>query len=276
MFVVSYWTATMAAMLRTALMAAAMTVMTVAEAVTVAVTVDSVAVRMGVPEGQGLSGVCLYRNGPDKRRHVMFKSVTSARKRSQQQQQQYDGGDYVVAGDLAADRVYEGTFVRLEDGDQVARFACKGGQRFEVATPFVVPDRDVDAMLAVKESMERRFGAQHQQPGPPPSRVRSVTADHVSVTLRGLRRQSDRQDAVTTVDVFQLYRKPSLAGRPSPPPDNAGNSSATVTIASRYSALPYARYVHVYTGHFHKRFLLGRILRQRNPSSSGGTRIFIL
>lgn len=267
MFVVSYWTATMAAMLRTALMAAAMTMMAVAQATAVAVTVDSVAVRMGVPEGQGLSGVCLYRNGPDNRRHVMFKSVTSARKRpqQQQQQQQYDGGDYVVAGDLAADRVYEGTFVRLEDGDQVARFACKGGQRFEVATPFVVPDRDVDTMLAVKESMERRFGAQHRHPGPPPSRVRPVTADDVSVTLRGLRRPSDRQDAVTTVDVFQLYRKPSVAGSPSTRPDNAGNRSTTVTIASRYSALPHARYVRVCAGHFHKPFLPGRILRQRNP-----------
>lgn len=262
----------MAVMLRTALMAAAVVAMMATTMA--AMTVDSVAVRMGLPEGRGLSGVCLYRNGPDKRRHVMFKSVTSARKRSQQQQQQYDGGDYVVAGDLAADRVYEGTFVRLEDGDQVARFACKGGQRFEVATPFVVPDRDVDAMLAVKESMERRFSAQQQQPGPPPPHVQSVKAEHMSVTLRGLWQPSDRQDAVTTVDVFQLYRKPGSAGRPSLSPDNAGNSSATVAVASRYSALPYARYVHVYTEHFHKQFLLG--LHQRNPSSSVSIRSFAL
>lgn len=199
-----------------------------------AATIDNVVVRMGLPEGQGLSGVCLFKNGPDDRRRVMFKSVTSARKK-------HGGGDYMVAGDLVADRVYEGTFARLEDGDQVARFECKGGQRFEIATPFVVPERDLDTMLTVKESMERRFGAQpsRQQPR------RFVMADHVSVTLRVLQRRPTSataadsgdyidDDASVTVDVFQLYKKPTA-------PENLWNSKATGT-AAQYSAFPFARY----------------------------------
>ncbi|CAH1725137.1 unnamed protein product [Aphis gossypii] len=184
---------------------AAMAVMTTTTTPsTGAVTLDSVAVRLGLPEGRGLSGVCLFRSGPDKRRRVMFKSVASARKK-------YGGGggDYMVAGDLAADRVYEGTFSRLVDGDQVARFGCDGGRRFEVATPFVVPESDLDTILAVKESMERRFGAQPSRRDP----QRSVTAEHVSVTLRGLRPSfaetgMDAAAAAITVDVFQLYKKP--------------------------------------------------------------------
>ncbi|VVC32230.1 Low-density lipoprotein (LDL) receptor class A repeat,Low-density lipoprotein (LDL) receptor class A [Cinara cedri] len=202
--------------------------------VTASTTIDNVVVRMGLPEGQGLSGVCLFKNGPNKRRHVMFKSVTSARKKHG------GGGDYMVAGDLSADRVYEGTFTRLVDGDQVARFGCKGGQQFEIATPFVVPERDLDTMLAVKESMERRFGAQpsRQQPR------RFVTADHVSVTLSVLQQgkstaPSDTGDYVddnasVTVDVFQLYKKPTAIG-------NSWNSKVTGT-ATQYSAFPFARY----------------------------------
>lgn len=209
-----------------------------------AVTVDNVAVRLNLPEGRGLSGVCLYRNGPDKRRRVMFKSVASARKRPPQRH------DHVVAGDLAADRVYEGTFARLEDGDQVARFACKGGLRFEIATPFVVPDRDLDSMLTVKESLERRFGG--------PSELdprRSVTAEHVSVTLRGLLQPQssaaagdDAAAVTTTVDVFQLYRKPTAnaAGSSVDLWDNsstkAAATAATPATLAQYSALPYARY----------------------------------
>lgn len=197
-------------------------------------TIDNVVVRMGLPEGQGLSGVCLFRNRPGNRRHIIFKSVTSARKKHG------SGGDYMVAGDLAADRVYEGTFARLEDGDQVARFECKGGQRFEIATPFVVPERDLDTMLTVKESMERRFGAQpsRQQPR------RFVTADHVSITLRVLQRRTPTaavdtddyvdDDASVTVDVFQLYKKPTAPG-------NLWNSKTTST-AAQYSAFPFARY----------------------------------
>jgi len=201
------------------------TVVVVVVVVAAAVTIENVAVRLGVPEGEGLSGVCLYRYGPDKRRHVMFKSVGStARERHD------GGGEYAVAGDLAADRVYEGTFARLGDGDQVARFGCDRGQRFEIATPFVVPARDVDAMLAVKESMERRLGARPQ---------RSVTAEHVSVTLRGLMspaagsRGEDDDGGAVTVDVFRLYKKPSRAS-------DEGNGSARA--APQYSAYPYARY----------------------------------
>lgn len=205
-------------------MVMAIAVIAAAEA---AVTIGNVAIRISLPEGRGLSGVCLYRNGPDKRRHVMFKSVASARKK------QDVGGDYIVAGDLAADRVYEGTFARLEDGDQVARFRCNRGQRFEVATPFVVPDGDLNTMLAVKESMEGRFGAQ-------PSRQKSdrlVTAEHVSVTLRGLRPQStDADDGAVVVDVFQLYKKPIIAA-----PAGLWDSKTSGT-ATRYSAYPYARY----------------------------------
>lgn len=218
---------------------AVLLVMTAAVAAT-AVTVDNVAVRLSLPEGRGLSGVCLYRNGPDKRRRVMFKSVASARKRPQQHD-----GDYLVAGDLVADRVYEGTFARLEDGDQVARFACKGGRRFEIATPFVVPDRDLDAMLAVKESMERRFGG--QRTGSQPEPRRSVTAEHVSVTLRGLQQPlsavtgADREDAVTTVDVFQLYRKPNAAGD-GLWDNSSSKADSTSRVTAQYSALPYARY----------------------------------
>lgn len=208
-------------------------VVTAVIAASAAVTIDNVAVRLGLPAGQGLSGVCLYRNnGPDKRQRVVFKSVGStARKR-------HDGvaGDYMVAGDLAADRVYAGTFARLEDGDQVARFGCHGGQRFEIATPFVVPGRDLDAMLAVKESMRRRFGA--RQPSHRESQ-RSVTAEHVSVTLRGLRPSSavaagshrGGDDAVT-IDVFQLYKKPNTTSKV---------SSGTANVL-QYSAYPYARY----------------------------------
>ncbi|XP_050055521.1 uncharacterized protein LOC114131583 [Aphis gossypii] len=215
---------------------AAMAVMTTTTTPsTGAVTLDSVAVRLGLPEGRGLSGVCLFRSGPDKRRRVMFKSVASARKK-------YGGGggDYMVAGDLAADRVYEGTFSRLVDGDQVARFGCDGGRRFEVATPFVVPESDLDTILAVKESMERRFGAQPSRRDP----QRSVTAEHVSVTLRGLRPSfaetgMDAAAAAITVDVFQLYKKPP------PPPAAASDpwdAAAKQVGAVRYSAYPYARY----------------------------------
>lgn len=199
------------------------------------VTIGNVAVRIGLPEGRGLSGVCLYRNsGPDKRRHVMFKSVASARKK------QDAGGDYIVAGDLAADRVYEGTFARLVDGDQVARFGCNRGQRFEVATPFVVPAGDLNTMLAVKESMEARFGAQSSRQ----KSDRLVTAEHVSVTLRGLRptdaAADDDDDGAVVVDVFQLYKKPTAAaaapiGLWDPKTPAAGS-------ADRYSAYPYARY----------------------------------
>lgn len=189
------------------------------------ITIDNVAVRLRLPEGNGLSGVCLYRNGPDKRRHVMFKSVQGSASRKRHGDAAA-GGDYVVAGDLAADRVYEGTFARLEDGDQVARFGCDNGQRFEIATPFVVPGRDLDSMLAVRESMERRFGVQQQQP------QRSVTAEHMSVTLRGVQKPwpaGNRGDGGdVTVDVFQLYKKPNAAG--------------TVVRAQSYSAYPYARY----------------------------------
>ncbi|XP_026805065.1 uncharacterized protein LOC113548401 [Rhopalosiphum maidis] len=197
-----------------------------------AVTLDSVAVRLGLPEGRGLSGVCLFRNGPDKRRRVMFKSVASARKK-------YGGGggDYMVAGDLAADRVYEGTFARLVDGDQVARFGCDGGRRFEVATPFVVPESDLDTILAVKESMERRFGAQPSRRDP----HRSVTAEHVSVTLRGLRPSLAETGmdaaAAITVDVFQLYKKPRPPGA-----SDAWDTAAKQVGGVRYSAYPYARY----------------------------------
>lgn len=201
--------------------------MTTTTAVFGAVTLDSVAVRLGLPEGRGLSGVCLYRNGPDKRRHVMFKSVASARKKYG------GGGDYMVAGDLAADRVYEGTFARLVDGDQVARFGCDDGRRFEVATPFVVPESDLDTILAVKESMEQRFGAQPSRRDP----HRSVTAEHVSVTLRGLRPSFAETGidaaAAITVDVFQLYKKPTPA---------AGDTAAKQVGGVRYSAYPYARY----------------------------------
>lgn len=208
--------------------AVAMAVVTGAAAAT-GVTVDNVAVRLGLPEGQGLSGVCLYRNGADKRQNVMFKSVASARKKH--------GGDYMVAGDLAADRVYEGTFARLTDGDQVARFGCKGGQRFEIATPFVVPERDLDTILAVKESMERRFGAQpsRQQPH------RSVTEEHVSVTLRGLRPAATADSGPVTVDVFQLYKRQGAAnggGGVMWDASAAGNAAAV----PRYRAYPYARY----------------------------------
>lgn len=207
-----------------------MTAATVMAVVTAAaVTVDNVAVRLGLPEGQGLSGVCLYRNGADKRQNVMFKSVASARKKLGA------GRDYMVAGDLAADRVYEGTFARLADGDQVARFGCKGGQRFEIATPFVVPERDLDTILAVKESMERRFGAQpsRQQPH------RSVTEEHVSVTLRGLRPATAADGDPVTVDVFQLYRRPA-ANRDGVQWDAKG--AGTAAAVPRYSAYPYARY----------------------------------
>lgn len=211
-----------------------MIIMTLVITTTAAVTIDNVAIRLGLPDGQGLSGVCLFRNGPDQRRHVMFKSVGSARKR-------HDGGgagDYTVAGDLTADRVYEGTFARLEDGDQVARFGCNGGQRFEIATPFVVPGRDVDGMLAIKESIERQFG-------PQPSRQESnrsrVTAEHVSVTLRVLQRPSTTatgnrvdDDETVTVDVFQLYKKPNVAG--------GSWDSKAPNVAAQYSAYPYARY----------------------------------
>lgn len=195
-----------------------------------AVTIDNVAVRLGLPEGQGLSGVCLYRNGPDKRRHVMFKSVTAASTRGNK----YGGGaggDHMVAGDLAADRVYEGTFARLEDGDQVARFGCKAGQRFEIATPFVVPERDLDTMLAVKESMERRF------PSGPNRERRSVIAEHMSVTLRGLVQRSSAadQDAAVTVDVFRLYKKRAANTGEKP------RDSRTAALHA-YSAYPYARY----------------------------------
>ncbi|KAF0759896.1 Uncharacterized protein FWK35_00012852 [Aphis craccivora] len=213
---------------------AAMAVMTTTTTPsTGAVTLDSVAVRLGLPEGRGLSGVCLFRNGPDKRRRVMFKSVASARKK-------YGGGggDYMVAGDLAADRVYEGTFSRLVDGDQVARFGCDGGRRFEVATPFVVPESDLDTILAVKESMERRFGAQPSRRDP----QRSVTAEHVSVTLRGLRPSFAETGmdaaAAITVDVFQLYKKPPPPAATSDPWDAAQKQVGAV----RYSAYPYARY----------------------------------
>lgn len=203
-----------------------------------AVTVDNVAVRLGLPEGPGLSGVCLYRTGADKRQNVMFKSVASARKKNSG-----DGGgrDYMVAGELAADRVYEGTFARLADGDQVARFGCEDGQRFEIATPFVVPERDLDTILAVKESMERRFGPQpsRQQPH------RSVTEEHVSVTLRGLRPAGAGDDGRghVTVDVFQLYkrRKPQAAANG----DSGGGGvlwDAKAATVPRYSAQPYARY----------------------------------
>lgn len=192
------------------------------------VTVENVAVRLGLPSGRGLSGVCLSKIGPDGRRRVMFKAVGSSRKKP------HDGdGDYMVAGDLAADRVYEGTFARLEDGDQVAGFACKGGRRFEIATPFVVPERDLDTMLAVKESMERRFGGQPSRQDP----QRSVTAEHVSLTLRGLHHASPVRgdDAITTVDVFQLYKRPA-------DPRNNGSSDAATGTTSRYSAMPFARY----------------------------------
>jgi len=205
----------------------AMALMTTTTAVFGAVTLDSVAVRLGLPDGRGLSGVCLYRNGPDKRRHVMFKSVASARKKYG------GGGDYMVAGDLAADRVYEGTFARLIDGDQVARFGCDGGRRFEVATPFVVPESDLDTILAVKESMEQRFGAQPSRRDP----HRSVTAEHMSVTLRGLRPSFAETGidaaAAITVDVFQLYKKP---------PPAASDTTSKQVGGVRYSAYPYARY----------------------------------
>lgn len=215
----------------------AMTVMTTAMALMMAtttvfgaVTLDSVAVRLGLPEGRGLSGVCLYRNGPDKRRHVMFKSVASARKKYG------GGGDYMVAGDLAADRVYEGTFARLVDGDQVARFGCDGGRRFEVATPFVVPESDLDTILRVKESMEQRFGAQPSRRDP----HRSVTAEHVSVTLRGLRpsiaETGINAAAAITVDVFQLYKKPPPAA------SDTWDTAAKQIGGVRYSAYPFARY----------------------------------
>jgi len=192
--------------------------------VVTAVTVDSVAIRLGLPDGRGLSGVCLYRNGPDKRQHVMFKAVASARKKP-------SGGDYMVAGDLAADRVYEGTFARLEDGDQVARFGCNDGRRFEIATPFVVPEQDLSTILAVKESMERRFGPQpsRQDPG------RTVTAEHVSVTLRGLRPSVDGGNTAITVDVFQLYKKPNAVG-------GGPQDKPKISTTAQYSALPYARY----------------------------------
>lgn len=216
---------------------ATMTIMTMTFVVTVAtvaaaVIIDNVAIRLGLPDGQGLSGVCLFRNGLDKRRHIVFKSVGSARKRHD------GGGDYTVAGDLTADRVYEGTFARLEDGDQVARFGCNGGHRFEIATPFVVPARDLDTMLAVKESMERRFGPQPSHRESNRSRVR---AEHVSVTLRGLRPRTVAtgnhhvdDDETVTVDVYQLYKKPNMAG-------GSWDSKASVT-AAQYSAYPYARY----------------------------------
>lgn len=211
---------------------AAMAVMTTTTATSGAVTLDSVAVRLGLPEGRGLSGVCLFRNGPDKRRRVMFKSVASARKKYG------GGGEYMVAGDLAADRVYEGTFSRLVDGDQVARFGCDGGRRFEVATPFVVPESDLDTILAVKESMERRFGAQPSRRDP----QRSITAEHVSVTLRGLRPSLAETGmdaaAAITVDVFQLYKKPPPPAATSDPWDAAAKQIGAV----RYSAYPYARY----------------------------------
>lgn len=222
----------MAAMTTMTAVTMTMAVMTTTAVTTAfgAVTLDNVAVRLGLPEGRGLSGVCLYRNGPDKRRHVMFKSVASARKKYG------GGGDYMVAGDLAADRVYEGTFARLVDGDQVARFGCDSGRRFEVATPFVVPESDLDTILAVKESMERRFGAQPSRRDP----HRSVTAEHVSVTLRGLRPSFAETGidaaAAITVDVFQLYKKPPPAA--SDPWDTAAKQVGGV----RYSAYPYARY----------------------------------
>lgn len=196
------------------------------------VTIDNVAVRLALPEGPGLSGVCLYRNGPDKRRHVMFKSVASARKKSGLVAGSTGGGgggDSMVAGDLTADRVYEGTFARLEDGDQVARFECNGGQRFEIATPFVVPEPDLDTILAVKESMERRFGGRPSRRTP----HRSVTADHVSVTLRGLRPPGAAAGDAVTVDVFQLYKKPTAAAVAAP---------WNAKVSARYSAYPYARY----------------------------------
>lgn len=205
-----------------------------------AVTIDNVAVRLGLPAGEGLSGVCLYRNGPDKRRHVMFKSVSSTRKK-------HDGGvDYVVTGDLAANRVYEGTFARLEDGDQVAQFGCTSGQRFEIATPFVVPERDLNAMLEVKESMEQRFGAQNNQEHPSAHRV---TAEHVSMTVRGLQRLrpttaatgNDNEDAVT-VDVFQLYKKPTGATAGKPWKSTTDAKDFFFGTAAKYSAYPYARY----------------------------------
>lgn len=204
--------------------------------VTAAVTIDNVAIRLGLPDGRGLSGVCLFRNGPGERRRVMFKSVGSARIN-----RRGGAGDYVVAGDLTADRVYEGTFARLEDGDQVARFGCNGGQRFEIATPFVVPERDLAGMLAVRESIERRFGPQPSRQVHS-NRSRPVTAEHVSVTLRGLRRASTTatghrvdDDATVTVDVFQLYKKPNVTGGWSWD-SNASN------VAAHYSAYPYARY----------------------------------
>lgn len=214
-----------------------MIVMTASVVVTMSVvTIDNVAVRLGLPEGQGLSGVCLYRNGPDKRRHVMFKSVSSTRKK-------HDGSvDYVVAGDLAANRVYEGTFARLEDGDQVARFGCGGGQRFEIATPFVVPERDLNAMLEVKESIEQRFDVQNNQEY---SSRRSpyVTAEHVSMTVRGLQRLQptmapigNYDDAAINVDIFQLYKKPT--GKPWKSTEEAKDFGT----AAQYSAYPYARY----------------------------------
>lgn len=193
------------------------------------VTIDNVAVRLSLPEGPGLSGVCLYRNGPDKRRHVMFKSVTSARKKSGLVGGGVAAGDSMVAGDLTADRVYEGTFARLEDGDQVARFECDGGQRFEIATPFVVPEPDLDTILAVKESMERRFGGRPSRRPP----LRSVAADHVSVTLRGLRPPGAAAGDAVTVDVFQLYKKPTATAVAAP---------WNAKVSARYSAYPYARY----------------------------------
>lgn len=196
-------------------MAAAATVMVTAAGV----TIDTVAIRLALPDGPGLSGVCLYRDGADGRRRVVFKSVASARKKG-------TARDYAVAGELAADRVYEGTFVRLEDGDQVARFGCQSGRRFEIATPFVVPDRDLDTMLAVKESMEHRFGPQpsRQQPH------QVVTAEHVSITLRGLRPLPSTEGGVTVVDVFQLYKKPGAPW------------TAAVKASGKYSAYPFARY----------------------------------
>lgn len=194
------------------------------------VVIDNVSVRLGLPDGPGLSGVCLFaRDGPGGRRHVMFKSVTSsARKKA---------GDYAVAGELAADRVYEGTFARLEDGDQVAGFGCRNGRRFEIATPFVVPERDLDTMLAVKESMEREFGSRPSRQEP----RRSVTAEHVSITLRGLRPPPPSsppgtgtvEDFGVVVDVFQLYKKPRLNVAPQRDPANT---------SAQYSALPHARY----------------------------------
>ncbi|XP_050443839.1 uncharacterized protein LOC126847560 [Adelges cooleyi] len=169
------------------------------------VSIAGVSIRMSLPDGPGLSGVCLFRDG----KHVMFKSIASTRKHHDY------GGDYLVAGDLDADRVYEGTFTRLLDGDQVARFGCKDGDRFEVATPFVVPEHDLDTMLAVKESMEQKLGAY---------KVNRVATEHVSVALR--LPMNDRQDAAVTADVFQLYKKPG-------PHDSKMG----------YSAFPFARYV---------------------------------